>query len=143
MCLAICPAGRRWNGVHGGAVSNEQRAGRAAVVRPVQMLDALSRRRLGRARRANPRKGRAMRKTLTRIVLTLALIGLVIPTAGCQLRRDRRDSSFSDSVFDFAFDFGSFDFVDSFFVHEGSIDELDDIQSDDPLEAGAHADSTC
>ncbi len=77
-----------------------------------------------------------MRKTLTRIVLTLALIGLVIPTAGCKLRRDRSDSSFSDSGFDFAFDFGSFDFVDSVFVDEGSIDEFDDIQYDDSFDAG-------
>lgn len=78
-----------------------------------------------------------MRKTLTRIVLTLALIGLAIPTAGCKLRRDRSDPSFNDSGFDLAFDFGSFDdFVDSFFVDEGFIDEFDDVQYDDSFDTG-------
>ena len=46
-----------------------------------------------------------MRRKLGKAVMAVALIGLVIPVVGCDLRRGG-DNGYSDSGFDFGFDFG-------------------------------------
>ena len=56
-----------------------------------------------------------MRRILGKAVLTVALIGLVIPVVGCDLRRGG-DNGYSDSGFDFGFDFGS---LGDFFYDDG------------------------
>ncbi len=69
-----------------------------------------------------------MRRKLGKVVLTVALIGLVIPVMGCDLRRGG-DNGYSDSGFDFGFDFGGlgdFFFDDDVYYEDEYYEEYDE-----------------